>query len=159
MRLPPPCLCFPSLPLLLLALLLVASLPAQAMYRCSSGGSTTYSDTPCASGQSVAVLAPADVPDPATAREVARKTARDQAELNRLRSERERRAAQEESARNRAEAGRLAHQKKCKLLDMKKRWSEEDAAHADAKREARARRSQRRKQEQYALECGAQTGM
>jgi hypothetical protein len=144
------------LELALIALLFavsIHSLPAHALVKCTSQGKTSYSDTPCPSGQPSQSLNPAAPPDPDHARDALRKTARDKSELQRLRTERERRIAQEDSARARAEAGRLAHQKKCKLLGMRKRWSDEDAARADLKSEARAKRTARRKAEQYDLEC------
>ncbi|MDO8301244.1 DUF4124 domain-containing protein [Lacisediminimonas sp.] len=139
--------------LALFALSLVC-LPSHALYKCTAGASTVYSDAPCPAGQPAQLLTPSPAPDAAQAREAARNAARDKAEVNRLRSERERRIAQEDSARARAEAGRLAHQKKCKLLGMKKRWSDEDAAGASIKQEAKAKRSARRKAEQLELECG-----
>ena len=139
--------------LALIALFLVSH-PVWAVYKCTGGGNTTYSDAPCADGRPARTLAPLAAPEPAQANEAARKAALDRAELNRLRNERERRVAQEESARARAEVGRLAHQKKCRQLELKKRWSDEDAARADPKSEARARRAARRKAEQYELECG-----
>lgn len=134
--------------------LLLGSLPAHALYKCSGPHGTSYSDQACAAGTAGAELAPPAAPDAAAVRQAEQRSAQEQARLRQLASERERRQAQEESARARAEAGRQAHQKKCKLLEMKKRWGEEDAASATLKREAHARRSARRKAEQYALECG-----
>ena len=129
-------------------------LPAHALVKCTGNGKTSYSDTPCPTGQAAQSLSRATPPDPDSSREALRKAERDKSELDRMRTARERRIAQEDSARARAEAGRLAHQKKCKSLEMKKRWSEEDAARADLKGQARAKKAARRKLEQYELECG-----
>lgn len=138
---------------LALIALFVVSLPASALYKCTAGGKTVYSDAPCAAGQQATSLVPVTAPDPADVREAARKAALLKTEADRLRHDRERRQAQEESARARAEAGRLAHQKKCRQLEMKKRWSDEDASRAGPKNESRARRAAQRKTELYELEC------
>lgn len=129
----------------------ITSLPAHAIYKCDADGKTSYSDSPCVGGQPMPTPIAPDGRDAYLASE---RAAREKSEVLRMRNERERRNVTEESARQRAEAGRLAHQKKCKLLAMKKKWSEEDAASATLKQETKAKRKTRRQAEQYDLECG-----
>lgn len=129
-------------------------LSAFAIVRCDDQGMISYSDAPCASGQQSTLLTPPSSADPDQAEQARRKLERQQQQLQRLQSTRERNAAAEESARARAEAGRQAHAKRCKLLELKARWSADDAAQASLKQQAHARKSAQRKNEQYQLECG-----
>lgn len=136
-----------------LALALLASSPARAVYRCSSQGAVTYSDLPCGGAAVAASLPPAAPADAAQAQQARRQLGRQQDELRRMVLERERREVAEQSARARAEAGRQAHAKRCKLMQMKLDWSEEDAARAADKQRAKARNAARRKKEEYDLQC------
>ena len=119
--------------------------PALAIYRCDGPQGTTYSDRPCTPVQRSMRLTPAIGLDEEQARRAASRAAQEQAQARRLQAERERRIAAEDTARARAEAGRQAHDKRCKLLEMKKSWSEEDAARAPLGSQDRARRAARRK--------------
>lgn len=138
-----------------LSALLAASAPAYAVYRCAAGDQVSYSDQPCPAGRQQTYLDAPRPADPVQAEKEGRKLERQQQQLRQLQNARERATAAEESARARAEAGRQAHAKRCKLLELKAHWSAEDAAAAGIKQQAKARKSAQRKNEQYQLECGA----
>lgn len=126
---------------------------AHAMYKCVGPNGNSWSDRPCAGGGGTPVT-PAAAPDPAAVKAATRRAEMARAEEKRLTRERDRQLAAEQSARSRAEAGRREHEKKCRHLEMKMRWSEEDARRAAPKQEAQARRTAGRKLEQFELECG-----
>lgn len=141
--------------ILLLSLLVSASSPALAIYKCESNGKVTYSDTVCRDGKSIEFRAAADgTPFSADADDAMRQAAHEKALAERLKSERHKREATED--RQQLKAARLYQntQKKCASLAMRKKWSEQDAAAAAGKSADKARRNARRKAEQYALECG-----
>jgi hypothetical protein len=146
-------MCGYKFPALLFALVVLTPPPALAIHRCTANGAVTYSDMPCGAGTAAASLPPAASVDATQAQQAQRKLARQQDELRRMVVERERREAAEQSARARAEAGRQAHAKRCKLMEMKLDWSEEDAARAGVKQQAQARKAARRKKEEYDLQC------
>lgn len=138
---------------LLLLILLTFSAPALAIYKCESGGKTTYSDTPChnASGnmKEIAVTAPSS--DTKAAQQ---KLAQDKKELQRLEARRHKEEAATERERQIRFKAHEAKKKKCENLALRSKWAKEDAAHAPIKKEARAKRKALRAAEKQHLECG-----
>jgi hypothetical protein len=137
--------------LLLTALLLSAGTPALAIYKCESGGKVGYSDTPCSSGKNTVLSA---ATQPALASDANSRLLRDKAELGRLERERHQGEAQDEK--ERARDARLAanHRKKCDALALRRKWAEEDAAHAVGKSAEKVKRKAHRSAEKFELECG-----
>lgn len=139
--------------LLISLLLLACPLPALAIYKCETGRTVSYSDTPCRSGKSSMI-------DPGHAGGGFEPVAEDprleqqKAELQRLQNARHRREAQEEKAAQKLLKARAARQKKCAKLTLQQKWLEEDAALAVGKATEKARLKARRKAEAVHLECG-----
>jgi hypothetical protein len=70
---------------------------AQSAYRCDEGGKVTYSDKPCAQGRAVAPIK--DTPEQrAASKEASDQMRKDQADLNKRLSDREKLEAQERAA-------------------------------------------------------------
>ena len=141
---------------ILLSLLMTVSLPAMAIYKCEAQGRVTYTDIPCGAAQTR--LPPVPLPaDAAGARQQAADEHRQLAaaeksqEAERVASERERRSSRKDRA-------ALAHQKKCALLGLERKWSAEDAAsnpHTISEKTQGLKKAARRKAERHEAECGA----
>jgi hypothetical protein len=141
---------------LLLSLLMAVSMPAMAVYKCESQGRVTYSDTPCGAKQTTLPPAPPAV-DAAAARQQA---ARERQLLTAIEKDRaaERAVSEREQRRRKPDKSELAHQKKCSLLGLEKKWSAEDADSMPPMVSARGqdlKKTARRKAERYEAECGA----
>lgn len=138
---------------ILLSVLMAVSMPALAVFKCESHGQLTYSDMPCSGkqGQLPSPIAPSD-PDAARQR-----AASERSQLERIEKDREK--AQADFARQRQQKDKLAlaHKKKCNLLALEKKWSDEDAGASQLKTDKAdaARRRARQKAERYDAECRA----
>jgi hypothetical protein len=137
---------------ILLSVLMAVSMPALAIFKCESQGHFTYTDVPCSGKQAQlpSALAPSD---PDAARQLA---ASERSQIERIEKDREK--AQADLARQRRQKDKLAlaHKKKCTLLALEKKWSEEDAAGAlqlTIDRAAAGKRRARQKAERYEAEC------
>jgi hypothetical protein len=140
----------------LAACLVCTSLQAQAVYKCSADGKTSYSDRPCAAGTSKALPPPpagislSDTLGPQGG------DARTLLELEKARIAREKDQARQE--REQARLGRSAQvrRQKCDKLRLRHKWAGEDLARTShgPKHEA-ARIKLRRQAETLAVECPA----
>jgi hypothetical protein len=140
--------------------LLSLSVHAQAVYKCSADGKTSYSDRPCAHGASKALppvfsgtsagISAADTLGPQGG------DARTLLALEKARIAREQAQAREE--RGQARLARAAHAKrqKCDKLRLRHKWAEEDLARiAHGAAHEAARIKARRQAEFLAVECPA----
>ncbi len=136
---------------ILLALLCLLAMPsAQAVYKCKAAdASTIYSDLPC-NGKELEIEHTASPAQPTNEKQQERQ----QAELARLQSLRELRERQDQHYRQMTLRGQAAKQKKCRALELQKKWKEEDAAAALLPAQTKARRAARRAAEKYQMECG-----
>lgn len=137
---------------LLIALLLSCCTPAFAIYKCETGGKTSYSDTPCPNGtiMDAAKLAP----PPTDSLQAERQLAQQKKEAGQLRQARQQREAAEERQQHKQARAYAAKQKKCTSSALRKKWAEEDAAQANGKAAPKAVRTARRATEKHELECG-----
>lgn len=141
--------------LFLLALLVSFSAPALAIYKCESNGKITYSDEPCRGGKVLDLQEPVTGKIPAAdAAHARQEIAREKKEVQRLEKERHKSEGQDEKLQHKIAAVQFSKQKKCTSLDMRKKWSEEDAATAHGKSVEKAKRRARRQAEKYEIECG-----
>jgi hypothetical protein len=134
---------------LLGAAALLSSLPAMAVYRCESKGKVTYQDTACPGGREIEAIetSPKDA-------EAARKRAAEERKLlKQIQSDQKREeasAARKSSAAVKVAAGK---EKKCVSLARRKQYASEDAALARGKAIDKAKRTARRREEEYLQEC------
>jgi hypothetical protein len=139
---------------ILLSVLMAVSMPALAIFKCESQGQFTYTDVPCSGKQ--AQLPPAIAPsDPDAARQ---RAASERSQVEHIEKDREK--AQADLARQQQKKDKLAlaQKKKCTLLALEKKWSEEDAAGASQltiDKATAGRRRARQKAERYEAECHA----
>jgi hypothetical protein len=120
---------------LLLSLLMAASMPAMAVYKCESQGRLTYTDIPCGAAQTELRLTPPPA-DAAAARQQAA-------------SERRQLAGIEKNQ----EAERVNRERE----QLEKTWSDEDAAsgsRTSSEKTQGLKKTARRKAERYDVECG-----
>jgi hypothetical protein len=136
--------------LILTTLLLATCAPALAVYKCESGGKLSYSDTPCLGGKNIMM---SEAVEPADATDANSRLLRDKAEVNRLERERHQREAHDEKERQQAARAVARNQKKCDSLALRKKWAEEDAAHATGKSAEKIKRKAHRSAEKFELEC------
>jgi hypothetical protein len=153
-------------------LLLSLSLPwraamADGVYKCKTGAKVSYADRPCTDGIATRLPPPAAGVALPEANAVATRDARTLVEFEKLRLAREDRQARDKARlqareeardeRNRQQRARaaLAHRKTCDKLRLRRKWAEEDLAHAGAKAHEAARRKARRQAETLAVECPA----
>lgn len=140
---------------LMLYLLISASAPAMAIYKCESDGKPVYSDAPCAGGKMLDIATAPTVTDTNSAK---RQAADEKVQLQRIEKERQKQEAQEEKERKKrqqqASRAQTAKHKKCSSLERRKRWAEEDAAAATGKSVNKAKQKVRRATEQFSAECG-----
>ena len=136
-------------PLFLLLLSLFFFIPAHAVYKCTSPDSSiTYSDQPC-NGQEIKIEHQQASSEP----ENEKRLVKEQAELTRLQNLRELRERQDQQYRQMNLRGHAAKQKKCRALELQKKWKEEDVNIALPPAQAKARRAARRATEKYQMEC------
>jgi hypothetical protein len=140
--------------LLLVLLLLGSSAPAFALYKCNSGGKTTYTDSSCANGTSSDLGDISDKATPSNLAQAHEQNAQDKRKLKELETARHRREAAEERQQRKLAKAADNKRKKCASLQLKKKWSNEDAANATSKNRQKAIRRARRLAEKYELECG-----
>jgi hypothetical protein len=141
---------------ILLSLLMAVSMPALAIYKCESQGHVTYADIPCGPMQTTLPSLPLPA-DAAGAREQAANDRRQLAAIAKS-QEAERIASEREQRRQKPDKAALAHQKKCTLLGLEKKWSAEDAGslpHTVSEKTQGLKKAARRKAERHAAECGA----
>lgn len=139
--------------LLVLTLLCAVSLPASAIYKCTSGTQITYSDTACGNGSGSAIQT-GDTFSAEAAQDARQRLTADKAELNRLRNGRKKEEASEERAHEKYARAATAKRKRCVALEQRQRWAREDAATAGKKAMAKAHSKAQRAAEKYAVECG-----
>ena len=134
-------------------IILFSTPPAHAVYKCEDKGQVTYRDEPCKGGKVLNVQGEqtAATPEQLAAQE---RAAREKRELTRLEKERREKEAIEEREMQKAAKAQAAKQKKCRTLELKKKWAEQDAAAATGKSVEKARRNAVRKAEKYEVECG-----
>jgi hypothetical protein len=138
----------------LLAACLLTNALADPVYKCTQDGKTSYSDHPCAQGQSVE-LPPAVGIRPEGAESVATRDARTLVELEKLRIAREKEQERIDKADARQARIAATHRKQCARLNMRKRWAEEDVARLTGRAKVAAQRRVKRATEALAVECPA----
>jgi len=139
-------------PKVVLSFLLVSfSMPALAIYKCESAGTTTYSEAPCPGGK---LMDLGDMPNEADAPKSSQQTAKEKKELARLENARHKSEAAEEKVKRQAARAAAARERKCASLAQRKNWLQEDAAKASGKSAEKAKLKARRMAEKYRLECG-----
>src|SRR5689334_14192253 len=108
---------------ILIAFSLPAFASAQAVYKCTQGGKTSYSDRPCAHGASTA-LPPAPVGISAgDAMGPQGGDARTLLELEKARIAREKAQAKDEREQARLARGAQARRQKCDRLRLRHKWA------------------------------------
>jgi hypothetical protein len=140
---------------LLLSLLMAVSMPAMAVYKCESEGRLTYTDIPCVGAQTELRLAPLPA-DAAAAGQQAASERRLLAGIEKN-QEAERVSREREQRRRKQDKTELTHKKKCALLRLEKKWSDEDAAsgsRTNSEKTQGLKKTARRKAERYDVECG-----
>ena len=137
------------LPILLSLFSIFFAFPAHAIYKCAAPGSSiTYSDQPC-DGEELRL----ERQKPASEPENEKRLAKEQAELTRLQNLRELRERQDQQYRQMTLRGQAAKQKKCRALELQKKWKDEDVNIALPPAQTKARRAARRAHEKYQMEC------
>lgn len=126
--------------------------PAMAAYKCETGKSISYSDTPCPGGKQLTTDSTAI--NPTDVAQAKQRAEREKQELTTLEHARHQREASEEKEQKKTAKKIADKKKKCAALAQKRQWSEEDAARASVKSEAKAKRKARRAAEKYEMECG-----
>jgi hypothetical protein len=105
--------------------LLAGAAQADTIYKCSSDGKVTYSQTPCATGATSSVL---DVPAaPARDSAAAAELQRQKSEADALQKARQKREAKEDREAAKSAAVAAAHRKKCAKLALEKKWADDEA--------------------------------
>lgn len=138
---------------LLATLLLAASLPALAAYRCVADGKVSYSDTACPGGQEI------NIQDAPTSVEAVRRAAQEKKQLAEIERAANRRAKAEEKERRRLARAEAAQQRRCEKLELRKKWAEQDAAEAKGAALKKSQRKASRAGEQYRTECAVSESM
>ncbi|MEO8837442.1 MAG: DUF4124 domain-containing protein [Herbaspirillum sp.] len=136
---------------LLATVLAVISLSAQAAYKCEQQGHISYSDTPCPNGKTITTSI--TQPEPADSVRAQDQLNQQKTELKQLENARHRREAAQETQQRRVALAHNAKQKKCKSLELHKKWAEEDVRSANNKTAPKAQIKARRASEKHALEC------
>ena len=136
-------------------LLLFATAPASAIYKCESNAGTSYSDLPCPGGQRLTIdAAAASADDNSDNSDGKRRLAREKAELKQLQATRHKQEAAARKQQQKARKAYEAKRKKCATLALRLKWAREDAADAGLKKAAGARRKARRAEQAYQAACG-----
>jgi hypothetical protein len=127
-------------------------LPALAIYKCEANGKVSYSDVPCRGAQ---LLNMSEDSQTMLATQTAQQQlAQQKAQLKQLQSARHQRETREEKEQQKTARLAAAHEKKCKAMALRVKWSQEDAASANSRSQEKAKLKARRMTEQYKLECG-----
>ncbi|CAN5173532.1 hypothetical protein BH11PSE11_BH11PSE11_36210 [soil metagenome] len=135
--------------------LIFSSSSALAIYKCDSGGSVTYTASPCADGKGIDLGSKVTIrPSEADNALAAKQSAQEKTELTRLENTRHKREAIEAREQRRAAKANAAKQKKCQSLAQRRKWAAEDAAKATMKAAEKAKLKLRRLDEKIELECG-----
>ena len=146
---------FPCLLIGLLVVSFLISVPAHAVYKCSTSGSVMYTDRPC-EGRSLEL---SSAPEPSLSTSSAPDSRnedalrREKAEVARLQKIREQRERQDQQIRDLSARGAAARERKCRSLSLQLRWREEDLRIASLTEERKARVRARRAAEKFAMEC------
>lgn len=140
--------------ILLTTLLLSFSLPVLAVYKCEIGDKVTYSDTPCINGKSHDLGGQANKSNASDVAKANEQNAQEKSKLKQLETARHKREAEEEKQQQKLAQAAASKKKKCTSLELKKKWSAEDAANASGKKRESAKRKARRMAEKYEMECG-----
>ena len=138
----------------LLAACLLTNALADPVYKCTHDGRTSYSDRPCARGQSVELPPPVGI-RPEGAESVTTRDARTLLELEKLRIAREKEQARSDRADARQARAAATHRKQCARLTLRRRWAEEDVARTTGRAKVAAQRRAKRATEALAVECPA----
>ncbi|CAH0188911.1 hypothetical protein SRABI118_01440 [Massilia sp. Bi118] len=140
--------------LAILPWLLSAAAQAQPVYKCTADGKTSYSDRPCAKGESRALPPPPAGISPADTMGPQGGDARTLLALEKARIAREKEQAQAERTQAKQNRAAYAKRQKCAKLRLRHKWAEEDLARTvhGARHEA-ARIKLRRQREALAVEC------
>lgn len=133
-------------------ILITCSAPALAVYKCESGGKTTYSDKSCTQGK-VTQLSDEPAVEKADITRADRENIERKKRIAALEKTRHQREAVEEKKQQRAAKSAAAQRKRCTTLSLRKKWSAEDASRAAGKAVEKARLKARRAEEQYDAEC------
>lgn len=138
-----------------LILALSFSSSAWAVYKCEVDGATIYRDMPCASGKE-SQLPQTNSPSAAEQKKAKQDHARAKKQLAKIERNKQQVASREQKESLQREKAAAAKQAKCRNLELKKRWAEEDAAKASDKSSANANTKARRAAEQLSAECEGQ---
>ena len=136
--------------LVFLLALSTGQVTAQTIYKCTSSGTTSYGETPCAAGEAQQMLATPKTPQMApTSSEQLRQQAQ---QLTRQRHQRE---AREEQVQQRADKQAARQRERCASLKLHQQWASDDAARDKnaGKDSAKAALKARRAGEKLALAC------
>jgi type IV secretory pathway VirB10-like protein len=126
---------------------------AQTIYKCTSGGQTSYGEAPCAAGSMQQMLEQPAAPPPAPASAERSEQLRQQADN--LTKQRHQREAKEEQVQQRADKTAARQRERCASLKLHQRWAFEDAAQGKnaGKDSAKAALKTQRAAEKLALAC------
>jgi hypothetical protein len=128
-----------------------ATAGAQTVYKCTADGKVTYTETPCQSGTSTVLAAPAA---PAQSPEAAAaELARQQRLSKQLEQDRHRAEAKDARDMDRVARAADARQAKCNKLKLNKKWADDDLKGAPVGRVEAAQRKARHAAEQLKLGC------
>ena len=128
----------------------LVSAPALAIYKCDSGGSVSYSDSPCPGGKLVPTT---DSVSPAETARAEQRAKRQRDELGRIDAERRKTDAQELKNRNKLARAESSQTKKCAQLALRKKSTEDRVAEASKRSMAKARTKALHAADQYELQC------
>lgn len=152
-----PYLRLPALSTTLLAVGLLFSAPAWAVYKCETGGQVTYSDTACTDGKTLDIVDNKSNQGINTGQPAKDKAAVQQQRREHAKADRQQAQARAKSEREDARAKLVAekNKRKCAQLAQRKKWAEDDLRNANAKGQEKARRKSQRASDQYLAECPA----
>jgi hypothetical protein len=132
--------------------LLLVSLSAQAVYKCTSSESgITYSDIPC-NASAEKLKQPSIQSEKSSVKD---QYAREKAELNRLQNLRELRERQDTQILHMQQRSLEAKRKRCQALALDKKWKQEDASNVNLtlKQQEQVQKKLRRATEKYQTNC------
>lgn len=133
----------------LIGIFLCMAEPAFAIYKCEDAGKVSYSDIPCASAIEIGT----DRLDPLEAKRAHKQAAEEKKMLGRLETEERKNVRKQEGDRRRIAKSEASRENRCKTLERRRKWANEDSHLASVKTEAKAKRKARRAAEQYEQEC------
>ncbi|MDQ9170255.1 hypothetical protein Q8A64_07480 [Oxalobacteraceae bacterium R-40] len=138
-----------------LAVLLLASYSSSslAIYKCEENGKVIYSDEKCSSGKLKSIDTTNGKISESALNEATARNKREKETLQQLKKTRQRDEALEEKSRQKRMRTNEALRKKCQALELKKKWSEEDAVAATGKSAEKSKRTAMRNKEKYEAEC------